>query len=92
MAMGHVLYGSVPSPCRSGGPRGEAPRVSRGALGRAQAAKRRAFLPTGMSSQKRQVWAGFGDLSISLSPLAPFSFLFKGCALPPTLRPFKGLL
>ena len=33
MAIGDVLYGSVPSPCKSGGPEGEAPRVSRGSLG-----------------------------------------------------------
>ena len=37
MAIGDVLYGSVPSPCRSGGPGGEAPRVSREGLGGPQA-------------------------------------------------------
>ena len=33
MAIGDVLYGSVASPCRSGGPGGEAPRESRRGLG-----------------------------------------------------------
>ena len=37
MAIRDVLYGSVPSPCRSGSPGGETPRVSSGGLGGPQA-------------------------------------------------------
>ena len=35
--MSYFLYGSVPSPCRSGSPGNEAPWISKGGLGRQQA-------------------------------------------------------